>query len=162
PATARPEPKVAPENNIRAWVHVRVILGFQPRAKAPVAVTGRYQRIPLAGTAKDFDRLLDGWLARAVEMGMVGSGLGAVFPPPMPRPKNGGTVAADHLLVMGMGEPGRFGADDLRYLLSNVTVAVKAMGHDHFSTSLLGSRRGELTVERAVRGMLGGVVDGFE
>jgi hypothetical protein len=139
-----------------------VILGFQPRAKAPIAVTGRYQRIPLAGTAKDFDHLLDGWLSRAVELGMVGSGLGEVFLAPMTRHKKAGVVAADHLLLMGMGEPGRFGADDLRYLLSNVTVAVKAMGHDQFSTSLIGSRRGELTVERAVRGMLGGVVDGFE
>jgi hypothetical protein len=130
--------------------------------KAPVAVSGRYQRIPLAGPVKDFDLLLDSWLSRAVELGMVGSGLGEVFLVPMGRKKKEGVVAADNLLLVGMGEPGHFGTDDLRYLLSNVTVAVKAMGHEHCSTSLIGARRAELPVDRAVRGMLEGVVDGFE
>ena len=64
--------------------------------------------------------------------------------------------------MVGMGEPGRFAADDLRYLMSNVTVAVKSMGHDHLSTTLIGTRRNELTVGQAVHGLLLGILDGFE
>jgi hypothetical protein len=61
-----------------------------------------------------------------------------------------------------MGEPGHFVADDLRYLMSNVTVAVKTMGQHHLSSMLIGTRRNELFVGQAARGFLEGIFDGYE
>src|SRR5439155_7131996 len=61
-----------------------------------------------------------------------------------------------------MGEPGRFAQDDLRFLSSNITVAVKEMGYDQFATPLLGTRRNEIPIGDAIRGLLEGILDGYE
>lgn len=143
-------------------VEVRVIRGRLPQVEAPVVIAARYERMPLAGPIKEFDHILDSWLSRAVELGMIGSRLGELFLVPLQRRKEAGQVKADNLLLVGMGEPGHFGRDDLRFLISNVTVAVKAMGHDRLSISLIGVRRRELSIRRAVQGLLEGVIDGYE
>ena len=93
---------------------------------------------------------------------MIGSDLGQLFPVHLQRMREAGRVKVDCLLMAGMGEPGQFAADDLRYLMSNVTVAVKSMGHDQLSTSLIGTRRNELSFGQAVRGFLEGILDGYE
>ena len=84
---------------------------------------------------------LHSWLTRAVDLGMIGSGLGQLFPINLQRLHEAGQVQVGHLLLVGMGEPGRFAADDLRFMISNVTVAVKSMCLDQFATSLFGTRR---------------------
>jgi hypothetical protein len=85
-----------------------------------------------------------------------------------------------------MGEPGHFAADDLRYLISNVTVAVKCLGNRQLgvenlgfgkppadaagqpwlkcqlSIPLIGTRRQEMSVEEALRGFLEGILDGYQ
>ena len=43
--------------------------------------------------------------------------------------------------------------------MTNVTVAVSALKLDTFATVLIGSGAGNLTKERALRGMIEGVVD---
>src|SRR5262249_19517480 len=106
--------------------------------------------------------LLESVLARRIDMGMIGSGLGRLFPVDMQARRAVGKVNAADLLLAGMGEPGRFAQDDLRFLLSNVTVAVKGMGYDQFATTLIGTRRRELSVGEAVRGFLEGNLDGCE
>ena len=83
---------------------------------------------------------------------MIGSGLGQLFPINLQRLHEAGQVQVDHLLLVGMGEPGRFAADDLRFMISNVTVAVKSMCLDQLATSLFGTRRQELPIEDEVRG----------
>lgn len=93
---------------------------------------------------------------------MIGSGLGQLFPINLQRMRESGKVQVGYLLLVGMGEPGRFAADDLRYMMSNVTVAVKTMGHDQLATSLFGTRRKELPIDEAVRGFVTGIVDGYE
>lgn len=143
-------------------LHVEVACGSLSQADAPVAVIGRYQRLPLAGPAREFDYLLRYWLSRAVELGMIGSGLGELFRVPLGRHKDAGEVKAEELLIVGMGEPGRFSADDLRFFMTNVTIAVKAMRKARLSTSLIGARRGELTVDAAARGFIQGFLDGYE
>jgi hypothetical protein len=52
-------------------------------------------------------------------LGIIGSKLGQLF------------------LLAGMGEPGRFAQDDLRFLLSNITIAVKSLGYDQFASASL-------------------------
>jgi hypothetical protein len=140
-----------------------VIRGSLTQTKAPVAIAGHYARIPLAGPVREFDARLDFWLTRSVTMGMIGADLGELFPIHFrPEKKKQLHVVPDTLLLVGMGEPGRFGRDDLRFLACNVTVAVKVMGHDEFSTTLIGTRRSELSIESALRGLLEGVVDAYE
>ena len=143
-------------------LHVEVAYGSLSQADAPVAVVARYQRLPLAGPAREFDYLLRYWLSRAVELGMIGSGLGEVFQVPLAHRKETGEVNAEELLLVGMGEPGRFNADAFRFLVTNVTIAVKAMRKSRLSTNLIGSRRGELTVDAAARAFIQGFLDGYE
>jgi hypothetical protein len=143
-------------------VHIDVICGGITNVKVPIAVGPRYEGLPLAGPARAFDRLLDSWLTRAIDLGMIGSGLGQLFPVNLQRRREAGKCNVDWLLLVGMGEPGHFAPDDLRYLMSNVTVAVKCMGHDHLSTMLIGTRRDELPMEHAVRALLEGIHDGYE
>jgi hypothetical protein len=143
-------------------VHIDVICGGITNVKVPVAIGPRYQGLPLAGPAKAFDRLLDSWLTRALDLGMIGSGLGQLFPVNLQRRHEAGKVNVEYLLLVGLGEPGHFASDDLRYLMSNVTVAVKSLGQHQLSTDLIGTRRDELPIEHAARGFLEGILDGYE
>ena len=143
-------------------VHVAVICGGFTNVKVPVAVCPRYQGMALAGPAKAFDRQMDSWLTRAADLGMIGSGLGQLFPVNLQRGHDAGRFKVEALLLVGMGDPGQFAPDDLRYLMSNVTVAVKSMRQDHLSTMLIGTRRNEMTVGQAVRGLLEGILDGYD
>ena len=85
-----------------------------------------------------------------------------MFPINSAKRREAGKVKVEMLLLAGMGEPGRFAPDDLRFLMSNITIAVKVMGHNQLSTSLIGTRRNELSIEDAVRGFLEGITDGFD
>jgi hypothetical protein len=146
-------------------VHIEVVAGGMTNVSVSVAVIGNYQGLGLAGTAKVFDRQLDGWLSRALDLGMIGSSLGQLFPIHVQRQDGKAQIfklKADTLLLAGMGEPGHFAADDLRYLISNVVVAVKSMGADVTSIPLLGTRRNEIPVDRAVRGFAEGILDGHK
>jgi hypothetical protein len=143
-------------------VHVEVICGSITKVKVPVAVIAHYEGLRIAGPAKAFDRQLDSWLTRALELGMIGSSLGQVFPVNLQKRREEGKISVDYLLLMGMGEPGRFATDDLRYLMSNVTVAVKSIGHNQLSTTLIGTRWNELPIEHTVHGWLEGILDGYE
>lgn len=160
-AAASPAPRPAVVHH-DVVAHVEVICGGYTNVKVPIAVCPRYKGMALAGPAKEFDRQIDSWLTRAVDLGMIGSDLGQLFPVNLQRSQKDGRVKVDSLLMVGMGPPGQFAADDLRYLMSNVTVAVKSMGHDHLSTMLIGTRRNELSFGQAVRGLLEGILDGYE
>src|SRR5262249_61060976 len=87
--------------------------------------------------------------------------LGQIFLTPFEGRRAAWKVAVATLLLVGVGEPGHLAPDDLRFALANVTVVVKALGHNHFSTELIGSRRHELSIERALQGFLQGVLDGY-
>ena len=162
PASAPQVPPAPPPPKSRdIVVHVEVIHGGYTNVKVPIAICPRYEGMALAGPAKEFDRQLDSWLTRTVDLGMIGSGLGQLFPIHFQSSQEPKRVKVDALLLVGMGQPGDFAADDLRYLMSNVTVAVKSMRQDGFSTMLIGTRRNELTIGQAVRGFLQGIVDGY-
>jgi CHAT domain/Cytosol aminopeptidase family, N-terminal domain len=162
PSAPIAEASVQARASTEVAVEVTLIRGGHAGVKAPVAVGARYEGLALAGAAKVFDRLLDSWLTRAIDMGMIGSGLGQLFPINLQRLREAGKVKVGYLLLVGMGEPGRFAADDLRFLMSNVTVAVKSMGHDELTASLFGTRRNELSISEAVRGFISGILDGYE
>jgi hypothetical protein len=150
---------VAPEDVV---VHVTLVRGGITNVRVPVVIAGRYDGLPVAGSSKAFDRLLDSWITRAIDMGMVGSGLGQLFPVDLQARQAIGKANAAHLLLASMGEPGRFAQDGLRFLSSNITVAVKGLGYDQFATPLLGTRRREIPIGDAVHGVLEGILDGYE
>lgn len=160
--TTEPQSGKAGTRAAEVLVHIEVIYGGITNVKVPVAIGPRYQGLALAGSAKAFDRLLDSWLTRALDLGMIGSGLGQFFPINLQRRREAGKCNVENLLLVGMGEPGHFAVDDLRYLMSNITVAVKSMGYHQVSTTLIGTRRNELPIEHAVRGFLEGILDGYE
>ena len=150
------------QRELEIWIHLHVIRRGITNVKAPIAIGPRYQGLPLSGPARAFDRQIDSWLTLALYCGMIGSGLGEVFLVNLEQSQKAGKVAADNLLLVGLGEPGHFGADDLRFLMANLTFGVKVMGHNHLSTGLIGTHRNELPIDRALRGMLEGVLDGYE
>jgi hypothetical protein len=141
---------------------VKVVRGGLTNVKVPVAVGARYDGLAFAGPTRTFDRLLDSWLTRAVDLGIIGSSLGQLFLINLQQFQRAGRIKADNLLLAGMGEPGRFAQDGLQFIVSNLVVAVKIMGHDEFASPLIGIRRDELPIADAVRGFVEGIQDGYE
>ena len=143
-------------------IYVTLILGGITNVRTPVAVGAHYQRLRLAGPTAAFDRKLDGWLTRAVDIGIIGLTLGQLFTINIAQYHKSKEVKAKNLILAGMGEPGRFAQDRLRLVMSNIVVAVKSMGEDQFATTLLGTRRKEMSIADALRGFLQGLLDGYE
>jgi hypothetical protein len=143
-------------------VQITLICGGITNVKAPVVIGARYDGLAFAGPTKAFDRLLDSWLTRAVDLGIIGSALGQLFLINLEQFQQVGKMKAGNLLLAGMGEPGRFAQDSLQFLISNVVVAVKTMGHRQFASTLIGTRRSELSIGEAIRGFVQGIYDGYE
>jgi len=156
--TASGDPAAIPAIDLQ----ITVIKGGLTNIKVPVVIGARYDGLAFAGSTRAFDRLLDSWLTRAVDMGIIGSSLGQLFLINLEQFQRAGRIKADNLLLAGMGEPGRFARDSLQFLISNVVVAIKVMGHNELALPLLGIRRSELTVADAVRGLVQGVYDGYD
>jgi hypothetical protein len=144
-------------------VELEIVLcsGDIARVATPFVVCPHYEGLPLAGAAKAFDRLADCWLARALELGMISLTLGRIFPIALEQ-FVAEPLPVEMLLLVGMGEPGAMTPDDLRFLFSNVTIAVEAMGGTSFASALVGTRRKEFSIETAVRAFVEGVLDGHQ
>ena len=95
-------------------VRITLVCGGLTNVKAPVVIGARYDGLPFAGPTKQFDRALDMWLTRAVDLGIIGSALGQLFPIDLKQFRKAGKLRAKTLLLAGMGEPGRFAQDSLR------------------------------------------------
>ncbi len=142
-------------------VHITLVCGGITNVKVPVAIGARYEGLAFAGATRAFDQLLNSWLTRAADLGIIGSALGQLFPVNLELYHKAGKMNARNLLLAGMGEPGRFARDSLQFIFSNVVVAIKAMGENEFATPLLGTRRSELSIGEAVRGLVQGIQDGY-
>jgi hypothetical protein len=156
PAAAKP-PEPPPLD-----VRITLIRGGLTKVKSQIVVGARYDGLAFAGSSKIFDRLLDSWLTRAVDLGVIGSALGQLFPINLAQFHKAGKLNANMLLLAGMGEPGRFAQDGVQFIFSNIVVTIKAIGATQFATPLLGTRRNELAIGDAVRGLVQGIADGYE
>jgi hypothetical protein len=143
-------------------VRITLVCGSLTKVRAPVVIGARYDGLPFAGPTKQFDRALDMWLTRAVDLGIIGSALGQMYPIELKQFHKARKLRAKTLLLAGMGEPGRFAQDSLRFIFSNIFLVIKAIGVNEFACSMLGTRRNELPISEAVRGMLQGISDGYE
>ncbi len=137
---------------------VEVIRGDVTQIKVPAVVIGHYKGVAPVSAEGVIDRALDFWITRANQQGIIGADLGELFFIPVTKKP----IAAQVVLLAGMGEEGRFSKDDLRYLMTNVTYAVSALKLDSFATVLIGSGAGNLAKERALRGMIEGICDALQ
>ena len=128
------------------------------KVTAPVVVAGHYKGVKPVNALGALDRKLDRWISRANEHSMIGGDLGRLFFIPIRQ----GQLGADAVLVAGMGEEGKFGEDDLRYLMLNVAFGISALKEKSFATLLIGAGKGNLNVDQAVRGMVHGVCDALK
>jgi hypothetical protein len=162
-AEAKPAADVPPRGEPAILdVHITLVCGGITNVKVPVVIGARYDGLAFAGPTRTFDHLLDSWMTRAVDLGIIGSALGQLFPINLELYHKAGKLNARNLLLAGMGEPGRFAQDSLQFIFSNIIVAIKAMGQNEFATMLIGTRRNELSIGEAVRGLVQGIQDGYE
>ncbi len=132
---------------------VEVVYGDIRDIKAPAVVAGHYRGLPPIRAVGALDQALEFWISKAVKRGMIGGGLGEVLLIPNVQK----ALAANTVILAGMGEYGRFNREDLELLFANVTYAVTALEWREFATVVIGSGEGNLSLEQAIEGMLEGV-----
>ena len=134
-------------------LNVEVVHGDIRDIKVPAVVAGHYRGVPPVRAVGALDQALEFWISKAVKRGMIGGGLGEVFLIPNAHK----SLAANTVILAGMGEYGRFNREDLELLFANVTYAVTALEWREFATVVVGSGEGNLSLEQAIEGMLEGV-----
>ncbi|UVT14917.1 MAG: CHAT domain-containing protein [Nitrospira sp.] len=134
-------------------LNVEVVQGDIRDIKTPAVVVGHYRGVPPVRAVGALDQALEFWISKAVKRGIIGGGLGEVFLIPNVRK----SLAANAVILAGMGEYGRFNREDLDLLFANVTYGVTALGWREFATVVVGSGEGNLSLEQAIEGMLQGV-----
>ncbi len=141
----------------RQRLEIEVVWGDAIKVPAPVVVVGQYQGVhPVRKSALGaIDAALDGFIDRAITSGLVGSGLGQLFFVPIDHRQ----IAARTVVLAGMGPEGRFGQEDLRYLMLNVAGGVAGLGVECFATVMIGGGAGNLSEDHALRGMLFGICE---
>ena len=137
-------------------LQVAVKFGDVAEIAAPVVVVGHYRGVLPTNAIGAIDKKLGGWLTRAVRQGMIAGTLGETFYVP-----TAGRLAAQSVVVAGMGEFGRFGATDLRLVMSNVAQSASALGYSTIATVLVGAGNGNLNRETALREILEGLGNGL-
>jgi pimeloyl-ACP methyl ester carboxylesterase len=133
---------------------VGVRFGDVTQIRAPAVVVGHYHGIPPVNAIGAIDAALKHWVARAVKQQMISGTLGETFFVP-----TFGRIAADSVVIGGMGEFGRFGPADLRLLMTNVAIGAGAMGYPSLATVVVGA--GSLDRDVALLELLEGVGTGL-
>jgi hypothetical protein len=135
---------------------VEVVLGSILDQKGMIAVVGRYIDTDPTGLFHSLGSIpLASSIKVAVDLGIVSSELGALFYLPI-LPEQADCEA---VVIAGMGDVGRFSRDDLRYLMTNVTVAALGIDKDRFATLLIGAGHNGLPIDRVVEGLIEGIRD---
>ena len=137
-------------------LQVSVRFGDVAEIAAPAVVVGHYRGVLPTNAIGAIDKKLGGWITRAVRQGMIAGTLGETFYIP-----TAGRLGAQSVVVAGMGEFGRFGATDLRLLMSNIAQGASALGYSTIATVLVGAGNGNLDRETALREILEGLGNGL-
>ncbi len=137
-------------------LQVTVKFGDVAEIAAPVVVVGHYRGVLPTNAIGAIDKKLGGWITRAVRQGMIAGTLGETFYVP-----TAGRLGAQSVVIAGMGEFGRFGAADLRLVMSNVAQGASALGCSTIATVLVGAGNGNLDRETALREILEGLGNGL-
>lgn len=151
-------PQREPSSPAKPRLHIIATRGSITEVNSPVVVVGNYRGIAPVSALKALDETLNHWISRAGEQGMIGAGLGEVFFIPVNHKEHKG-LAADSVLLAGMGDYGKFTYHDLRYLAMNICYAVSALRTHGFASVAIGSGEGGLEIEEAIKAILSGVCD---
>jgi len=120
----------------------------------PVVVVGHYQGVQPVHAIGAIDAALGGWITRAMKQRMISGALGETFFIPVPEGYK--LIKARGVVIGGMGEFGKFGAADLRLLMSNVALGSGALGFASISTVVIGAGGRSLDRETALLELLEG------
>jgi|GEM_PF-3257454 len=106
-------------------------------------------------------------LDRFIELGIMVGNLGALTLLPIPREMRDAKerdclIRPEFLLMGGLGEPGTLTRDDVRFVMTNVVCAMKALRKCELSTQLVGVASRSLNVRQSLRAIIEGVKDGME
>jgi len=132
---------------------VRVAQGDVRAVTTPLIVVGHYRGVAPSAAEGALDAALNFYISRACELGLFGGGLGEVFFIQAPHRRLGAASA----LLAGMGDPGRFRLDDLRYLMMNVAYAAAGLHLESFAMVAIGTGDGGLDLKKALRSTLDGL-----
>ena len=135
---------------------VAVRFGDVTGIRAPVVVVGHYRGVEPVNAIGAIDAAMDGWIDRAVKRGMISGQLGETFYVP-----SRGAVAADGVVVAGMGDYGQFTPIALRRLMANVAIGSAALGLTTISTVLVGAGEGAMERDLALKELLEGIGAGL-
>jgi CHAT domain-containing protein/pimeloyl-ACP methyl ester carboxylesterase len=141
----------------RPKLTVRAEFGGIESVSTPLAVVGHYRGVKPVRAIGAIDRHLNKWISLAVERGMISGHLGETFI--IPTARRG--VKAQAVIIAGMGDYGKFSADSLRQIMSNVAQAAAALRIRQVSSVLVGAGEGNLSVEQALKCMLEGFAAGL-
>ena len=138
-------------------IRIQLVRDDITKVKAPVVVVGHYKGVAPIRAVGALDAAMRGWISQAGERGMIGGNLGELFFIPVMKKQ----IAAQNILLGGMGDYGQFSYDDLRYMMMNVCYAISALRIERFASVLIGSGDGGLKVDEAAKGMVSGICDGL-
>ena len=138
-------------------VRIQIIRVDVTKVEAPVVVAGHYKGVAPIRAVGSLDAAMGNWISQAGERGMIGGNLGELFFIPVVKKQ----IAAQTILLGGMGDYGQFSYDDLRYLMMNICYAISALRIERFASVLIGSGDGGLKVDEAAKGMISGLCDGL-
>ncbi|HEX3035575.1 MAG TPA: CHAT domain-containing protein [Thermodesulfobacteriota bacterium] len=156
PVTRTQEKQVQPVD--RKPLRIEVVLGDITQIQAPVVVVGHYKGVTPIRAIGAIDKALGGWIRYATDHSMFGGELGQIFFIPVKDKQ----IAANSVLVAGMGEEGKFDRYDLRYLMLHITYAISALKLNQFASVMIGTGEGNLTIEQALRSTLLGISDAVD
>ncbi|HWP92510.1 MAG TPA: CHAT domain-containing protein [Thermodesulfobacteriota bacterium] len=153
PAHRKPAPPVR-----KKPLRIDVVLGDVTKVSAPVVVVGHYKGVTPISAIGALDKKLGGWIRQATEHSMLAGELGQLYFIPVMRNQ----IAADTVLVAGMGQEGKFSRDDLSYLMLNVTQAISTLELDSFASVIIGGGQGSLELDDALKAILLGISEALE
>lgn len=136
-------------------LRVQMLRADITQVPSPVVVVGHYKGVAPIKAVGALDAAMGNWISQAGERGMIGGNLGELFFIPVTHNQ----IAANSILLGGMGDYGQFTYDDLRYLVMNISYAVSALRLESLASVLIGSGEGSLDVEDAAKGLVSGICD---
>jgi pimeloyl-ACP methyl ester carboxylesterase len=159
PGTLHPSP-AAPAGGTRAAservVELRIVQGDIADADAKALVLGLFRNVAPSGASSTVDARLGGRVREQTLRRMFAASLGQVSMLVVPS----GSLPAEHVLLVGLGDIDDFGADAQSFAASNVIRSLARAGSQDFATVLFGAGSG-VPVAAALEQQLEGFVAGL-
>lgn len=153
PATPapQPQPRLIDSQHRRRTLEIRLACGSITEAESQAVVLGVFRGVEPGGAAAAIDKRLKGAVKEFTLRRMFSGNRGEVFVLPAGRSQ----LAADMVLLAGLGDFDRFDAAAQQFVAENVVRTFLRTQVDDFASVLLGAGSG-VTVETALANQIGG------